>query len=378
MSKEYKKEDIIDILCSVYNEIQRPITYSILIEKKNIPTRKVLTRLFGNWQNACKEANVPYECKKKKYNIYDAQKELDERNGNFDILEYETTNLKSKVKCRTCNHIWDVQIYSLYDNISNSKGCPQCYINNCKFTEQLQNNCLIRIKYFQNGKGIYKCVKCGYEFEAYLNNVTYENFHCQNCSKVDDKQYKMIKLLDDSLQSYYILGFLFADGHFSSNGRINLMLQQSDKNIIDKIVQYLEIQDSTSMEKRAYGFHCMDTYTYTILKDTYNICSNKTENPCDLSSLNNDNFLAFLIGFIDGDGHIGFRSDTKAPKITIKLHQSWENNLNLMSKMLYKLCGKNKYPNVIKVTQKQGVYASVTFGDKDVLKMLANFIAIIT
>ena len=370
----YSKENLIELLKDLHSKYNQPITYKLLINEENFPSRKVFTRIFGSWQQACLESNVPYQSQKHKYDINDAQHELDIRNGNFDIIQFTNVKSKSKIQCRTCGYIWDTPIYSLYDNTSKSKGCPICNIHNCNYIKQLEKNNLTRIKYLSNNKGIYKCKICNYEFESYLNNVIRENFHCQNCSQVDNKQYKMIKLLNESLQSFYILGFLLADGHFYNTGRIKLMLKQSDKNIIDEIVQYLEIQDSISIDKKSYGFQCMDIYTSKILKDKYQISNNKTYIPCDLSSLQGDKFLAFLIGFIDGDGSIGFRTDTKNPKIVIKLHKSWENNLNYISKTLYEICNKSKYPKASIINQKQGVYTSITFQNQTVLKMLRNFI----
>jgi len=374
MQKEYTKEEVVSMLQNLHHEINMPITSKILIDTKHIPTMGVFNRLFGNWKNACNVADVPFKPNSQKFDICNAQKKLDIRNGNFDILEFAHTRSKAKIKCRTCGYIWDTYICNLYDNTSSSKGCPNCHNQDCKYIEKIKNNNLIRIKYLHNGKSIFKCTKCNYEFEAFLQNVISDNFHCQNCSKVDDKQYKMVKLLNNSLQSYYILGFLFADGHFCDNGRMSLFVKKSDKDIIDKIVEYLDIQDSVRVEKLSYGFQCMDTYSSQILKDKYNILSNKTYQPCDISLLQGDEFIAFLIGFIDGDGHVGFRTDTKAPRIIIKLHKSWEDNLNFISKTLYGLCDKRKYPKAIQVKQKQGIYTSVTFGDKDVLNMLINFI----
>lgn len=45
-----------------YNKV--PITSTILSNDKDVPTYKVFTRVFGSWQNACKEANIPYGIKK--------------------------------------------------------------------------------------------------------------------------------------------------------------------------------------------------------------------------------------------------------------------------------------------------------------------------
>ena len=61
MKKGYNKDEIINLLQELYISIQQPITNKILKETKNMPTDKVFVRLFGSWQNACKEANIPFE-----------------------------------------------------------------------------------------------------------------------------------------------------------------------------------------------------------------------------------------------------------------------------------------------------------------------------
>ena len=63
MRKSYSKEEIVIILQDLYNKIQKPITNKILKEMDNMPTEKVFKRLFGNWQNACKETNIPFQRK---------------------------------------------------------------------------------------------------------------------------------------------------------------------------------------------------------------------------------------------------------------------------------------------------------------------------
>lgn len=54
-----------EILKNTYIEHDKiPITATILNKDDKIPTPKVFKRVFGSWQNACKEANIPYGIKK--------------------------------------------------------------------------------------------------------------------------------------------------------------------------------------------------------------------------------------------------------------------------------------------------------------------------
>lgn len=144
MSRAYTKEEIIKILQDLYKKINRPITSKILLEEKNIPTMEVFNRLFGNWKHACEESDIPFKINIQKFDLCDAQKELDDRNGNFDILEFTYVREKAKIKCRTCWHMLDAYIYNLYDNNSSSKGCPNCHDQDFKYIEQLKNNNLLK------------------------------------------------------------------------------------------------------------------------------------------------------------------------------------------------------------------------------------------
>lgn len=406
MNARYTKEDLIDKLQELYKKHCIPITNTMIDNEVNFPTRKSFKRLFGSWQNACKKADVPFNNKKHKFNINDAQEELDKRNGNFILLDFNSMRNKNQTLCKKCGYIWNVETDSLLDNNNDSKGCPNCYNilgkfsiyhkvkkftneHNLEFIDLITNN-IYRVK----------CKNCNREFNLYKEKMN-DNFMCKcetksipikiktniNVTKnknkiiyvpqelrVDTKKYKLTKLLDESLQSYYILGFLFADGHFGDDYRIKLKLKKSDKIIIDKIAQYLEIENSIYEEKRSYGISCMDKYTSLVLKEKYDIKSNKTYIPCKINNIKGDKFMSFLIGFIDGDGCICNRSDTGAAHIKIKLHKSWEDNLNYMSKELYENCGILKFPKAIDVKQGENIYTSVTFGNAKVVKKLKEFI----
>ena len=81
-------------------------------------------------------------------------------------------------------------------------------------------------------------------------------------------------------------------------------------------------------------------------------------------NLNDDYFYSFLIGFIDGDGTILKRKGREEYRISIKLHNSWFNNLKFFH---------NKISKLLDVEPK-GIYdykfPILTFSDFRILKQL--------
>lgn len=47
------------------------------------------------------------------------------------------------------------------------------------------------------------------------------------------------KLLEDTPEKWYWLGFLFADGHLSMRGRLALSLAKKDKEHLEKFSEYM-------------------------------------------------------------------------------------------------------------------------------------------
>ena len=282
---------------------------------------------------------------------------------------------KNLTRCKTCEYEWEVSTDSLLRSKSETHGCPKCYKQ--KGHKRILRNNLTILKDTAKIKKV-KCLKCGFEFYGFTSNLADIKFKCQKCSAADRKFYKLHRLLDESLQSYYILGLLMSDGNFSNNGRISITLKYSDCQILFDVTNYMDVENSLHYfinNNHPYmGFSVMDCDTCEKLRQRYSIESNKTVNPCNLQTLAGDNLTAFIIGFIDGDGNFGARSDSKAKRYTIKLHKSWEANLNIMSKHLYQSIGIKEYPRAIDVHQIQGTYSSITIGNQKVIQYLNNFI----
>lgn len=144
------------------------------------------------------------------------------------------------------------------------------------------------------------------------------------------------RLLDDTLVSFYWLGFLLADGHFSSKNRITVSLSIKDLEHLRKLADFLDTEVKYATVKLQDREHdqckisVMHTSVIEKLKKKYNIQSNKTENPPNLESLSEEQLFACSIGFLDGDGSIGYQYQRKDCIIRIKCHSSWSNVLKNM------------------------------------------------
>lgn len=148
-------------------------------------------------------------------------------------------------------------------------------------------------------------------------------------------KYKLTKLLEETPEKYYWLGFLMADGHFSKQNRLVLSLALLDQNHVYKFQKFLGA-GKVKINHQAH-LSVMDTNSIGILKNQYKIESNKTENPPNLSSITGDNLFCFMVGFIDGDGCIQYQTGRKDAKLTVKCHSTWKNNLEYIFKVPCKI-----------------------------------------
>lgn len=163
--------------------------------------------------------------------------------------------------------------------------------------------------------------------------------HCNRATKAYFNT-NVKKLLDDSLESNYWLGFLFADGHFSKNGRIQLRLALKDIRHVQKFASYI----GGNFRVTATNCSCsiMDITVVGQIKNKYDIKAKKTYNPISVSSfVDVDKIFAMIIGFIDGDGNVQKQSGRSDFAIRIKVHSSWIEILAWMTDFLSSQLGIN-------------------------------------
>lgn len=143
------------------------------------------------------------------------------------------------------------------------------------------------------------------------------------------------RLLDGSLQSFYWMGYLMADGYMHHGlGQIVLVSAKTDKDHMTayaaylggKVHRYKGISDFTGLSREHYRVSIADCRAAAKIAQKYDWKPRKTYNPPSVEILSraletDNNFLAFLIGFIDGDGHI-----VKSHHgIRVENHASWIN-----------------------------------------------------
>lgn len=306
------------------------VTSYIIDNEPGFPTRKVFVRVFGSVNNALNKIGM-YK-KKGKFTKEDAQERLNARNANFDLLEFSSMRNKNLTRCKKCGYVWNVATDSLLRNNTYTHGCPNCF----------------RISKMKPLK-----------------------------EKVDTKKYKLRKLLDESLQSYYVLGFIMADGHIDNSKRLRICISEKDSEILYNIREFLGDDICIRHQKRnnTVCMSVMDTYTIGILSKRYSISERKTYGPCNISKIHGDKLTAFIIGYIDGDGCLTHRTDTHAEKYTIKVHKNWEQNLKIISEHLYKVVGIDRYPIPTDIIQGNKVYTSLSIGNRKVIQYLKTFIS---
>lgn len=129
-------------------------------------------------------------------------------------------------------------------------------------------------------------------------------------------------LLNESIETYYWIGFLMADGHFSKSNRLTLVLSIKDKNHLIKFANYIKCQIREYYNK--VKVNPQDKYHISQIKNKFKISNKKTYFPCDITNIKDTNlFLAWLIGYIDGDGSITTNKKRHDYHIQFRIHKSW-------------------------------------------------------
>lgn len=184
-----------------------------------------------------------------------------------------------------------------------------------------------------------KCPQCDLE----LKYTTKSNYNaavkakslCKTCTipKFENKG-DLSVLLEENCLSYYWIGFLLADGHFSTENLIKCTLSSVDKNHIFELQKFLKIKNVQLEKNGKYiGIKTMDTQLVPKIKKKFNISNTKTFNPPNLDFIKNkDLFLSLVAGFIDGDGCIAVKNNSFS--LTVKCHSSWLENLDKFAKFI--------------------------------------------
>lgn len=185
------------------------------------------------------------------------------------------------------------------------------------------------------------CPKCQkeIEYQSYSSwyNANKKNSLCRSCAykKSTERCANLQKLLLDTPEAFYWIGFLLADGSFL-DGRLSLALKKSDSDQVHKFGDYVEYTGSYGKSETTESVKCKDIDTVSKICSKFDIKPSKTYNP-PLSILNFDKTLvvALIAGFIDGDGNISNQSGRKDFKLRIKNHSSWLHILREINSVIY-------------------------------------------
>ena len=215
------------------------------------------------------------------------------------------------------------------------------------------------------------CPKCGRKkiyrsLDSFRANK--DSLLCRVCARkeVFSNKYpnKLVKLLEDTPEAYYWIGYLLADGHFYTD-RIKFTQNGIDKISVENFKKYIEgtcdVKYDNKIDQASFSIMSVDVVPEIMKK--FDIKSDKTYNPPSKEIFENMDIdlLAYLfIGFVDGDGHIANLYNRPDYNLRIKVHSSWYDILNVFIERLFGLSGYVKI-------NKQG-YTDVTIGDSQILK----------
>ena len=145
-------------------------------------------------------------------------------------------------------------------------------------------------------------------------------------------------LFEDTNENWYWLGFIAADGHLSKQ-YLSITLDQKDTDHLQLLANKLNVSLNYS-RKNCIILAVSDTNNIENLKiklGQFNTKA-KTYNPLNINYfISKEQYLSFIIGFIDGDGCIEVRNN-KMAQLKIECHSSWYDNLLFISEFL-----KNNY-----------------------------------
>ncbi len=177
-----------------------------------------------------------------------------------------------------------------------------------------------------------------------------------NFDNSNHKVYKLKKLLEETPEAYYWMGFIMADGCFtpSKEGpRFLINLSTLDIEHLNKLALFLNLPK----EKIKRNFKKLGGFNTTIVEQCrlyvrdadsipkiltkFDIKNKKTYNPPDFNKIfqnvETNLILSFLTGYIDGDGTIIKKKKQEQSMLRFNVHKTWKNNLEYISKFLYGL-----------------------------------------
>jgi hypothetical protein len=174
-------------------------------------------------------------------------------------------------------------------------------------------------------------------------------------------------LAEETNLAYYWIGFLLADGCFYiSKNQLKLHESKERADHVSKFRDFIEYHRGSRVNALTVG----DREVIPYLVDKFGIKEKKTYNPPEFDHVKEEDlFISMSVGFIDGDGYIQNQTGENRVDscVSIKLHSSWKDKLQLLTDRIYNYRQLSNSPDAY--INPSG-YAVVHWGDSRVLKML--------
>jgi len=181
---------------------------------------------------------------------------------------------------------------------------------------------------------------------------------------------KIKNLLKETLEAYYWIGFILADGSINhQTKRLKILLSNKDIQSIYQLANFLDIENQhnnvISIQDKEYIPKLIKKFDFK---------QNKTKNPPKKSFKLDSKLMSLYCGFIDGDGCIKKQYKRTDTILTIKLHKTWLKFLRQIEINLYKYFKIKQYNNIIRTKVNNAGYASLHISDSRLLKKLKLFV----
>jgi len=138
--------------------------------------------------------------------------------------------------------------------------------------------------------------------------------------------------------SFYMMGFIIADGNFSKKDSLKINLSIKDKEWF--LNTFSRLGGNWSETEKIVCFEAYDRPNFFKIQEKFDLKIRKTYNPPQniefYKNLPYHLFMPLLVGIIDGDGYIG-QSKSKSYFIAIELHESWYNFLLMLKERIEKI-----------------------------------------
>lgn len=185
-------------------------------------------------------------------------------------------------------------------------------------------------------------------------------------------------MIEESLQNFYWIGFILADGCISIKNELVVILNDKDE---EHIKELSKLCHKNYKKYKSYGnfgesnickIVCNHKEIIDQVKYKFDINSQKTYNPPNINKYKNftdDQLLAILIGFIDGDGGITINYKMNRVSCKIENHASWVYFQNFFYKILNQKLNREEF--LAKINSRGYSYINLS---TPYLQYLNNFI----